>query len=223
MDYLFRREPPFVAFHNCRAFNMLYDRRPAPRQAAPEITRENVTATVKWFNAQKGFGFVSPDDGSPDAFLHASVLAASGVDSVNDGDSITCDLARGSKGPQVATIHQITPGSGGGAGGGGFDSRRSREPSGFGSGGGFGGGSSRSLRSGPSRVEGGESADGTVKWYKADRGFGFVSPDGGGKDIFVHASALERSGLDRLDPGQRVRMTVGQGLKGPQADRITLI
>lgn len=48
-------------------------------------------------------------------------------------------------------------------------------------------------------------AIGTVKWFNHDKGFGFISPDGGGKDDFVHISAVERSGLDGLDEGQRVR------------------
>ena len=58
---------------------------------------------------------------------------------------------------------------------------------------------------------------GTVKMYKADKGFGFVGQDNGGKDVFVHASALTRAGLSGLTEGQRVRMQVGQGQKGLEA------
>jgi cold shock CspA family protein len=64
---------------------------------------------------------------------------------------------------------------------------------------------------------------GTVKMYKADKGFGFVGPDDGGKDVFVHATALTRAGLSGLAEGQRVRMQVGQGKKGLEAQTIELM
>jgi cold shock CspA family protein len=64
---------------------------------------------------------------------------------------------------------------------------------------------------------------GTVKIYKADKGFGFVGQDGGGKDVFIHATALARAGLSRLAEGQRVRMQVGQGQKGLEAQTIELL
>jgi cold shock protein len=58
---------------------------------------------------------------------------------------------------------------------------------------------------------------GTVKWYNATKGFGFIAPDRGGKDIFVHASALERAGMMGLAEGQRVAVGVAEGQKGPEA------
>jgi CspA family cold shock protein len=64
---------------------------------------------------------------------------------------------------------------------------------------------------------------GTVKMYKADKGFGFVGQDGGGKDVFVHATALARAGLSGLTEGQRVRMQVGQGRKGLEVQTIELL
>jgi CspA family cold shock protein len=57
---------------------------------------------------------------------------------------------------------------------------------------------------------------GTVKWYNPDKGFGFISPRDGGRDVFVHATALERAGLSTLQEGQPVRMQVVQGAKGPE-------
>ena len=62
---------------------------------------------------------------------------------------------------------------------------------------------------------------GTVKWYSAEKGFGFVSPEGGGRDVFVHATALERSGITPLTEGQAVNMKVVQGKKGPEAATLT--
>jgi CspA family cold shock protein len=63
---------------------------------------------------------------------------------------------------------------------------------------------------------------GKVKWYNPTKGFGFVSVDDGGKDVFVHASALQASGLADLAEGQQVRMQVAQGQKGREAVRISL-
>jgi cold shock CspA family protein len=64
---------------------------------------------------------------------------------------------------------------------------------------------------------------GTVKLYKVDKGFGFIGQDDGGKDVFVHATALARAGLSGLTEGQRVRMQVGQGKKGLEAQTIELL
>ena len=64
-------------------------------------------------------------------------------------------------------------------------------------------------------------AEGTVKWFNADKGYGFVSPEGGGEDLFVHFSAIQGSGYKSLDEGQRVSYTVTQGQKGPQASEVT--
>jgi CspA family cold shock protein len=65
--------------------------------------------------------------------------------------------------------------------------------------------------------------EGAVKWFEAEKGYGFISPDGGGKDVFIHITALRRSGITALGPGQRVRVDVVDGKKGLEADRITLI
>jgi len=63
--------------------------------------------------------------------------------------------------------------------------------------------------------------EGTVKWFNADKGFGFISPAEGGEDLFVHFSAIQTQGYKSLDEGQRVQFNVGQGQKGPQATDVT--
>lgn len=162
----------------------------------PEPSRRDISAVVKWFNRAKGFGFVQPSDGSPDAFLHVSVLEQLGRSELDEGTTITCDIADGHKGPQVAEIHNVdestaSPSSGGGGGShaGGFT----------------------------------EEFEGTVKFFNVEKGFGFIKPDDGGRDVFISARTLERAGLNMLESNQRVRVGTRMGLKGPMAESVTLI
>ncbi len=162
----------------------------------------SVRATVKWYNPDKGFGFVQLADGSGDAFLHVSVVERGGHASVPPGATLEVRAAPGPKGPQVTEIISIDA------------STASQEPP---------------RRPRPERpayppanrvtVE----ELGTVKWYNANKGFGFIAQDRGGKDIFVHASTLERSGIMDLAEGQRVAVDVADGQKGPEAVGLRLI
>ncbi len=63
-------------------------------------------------------------------------------------------------------------------------------------------------------------AQGTVKWFNAEKGFGFITPDGGGSDVFVHYSEIQANGFRSLDENQRVEFEIGQGTKGPQAQGV---
>ncbi|NYZ16729.1 cold shock domain-containing protein [Azospirillum sp. RWY-5-1] len=199
----------------------MYDRPQRGGHRAPEITHRNVRATVKWFNPTKGFGFVTPEDGSPDAFLHATVVQFSGHDALADGTTIVCDLSRGPKGPQVANIHSVDTSTASASPRSGGDRMGGDRMGGGGYGGGGGGGGRGGYRDygAPSDSE---TVDGTVKWFNVTKGFGFIAPADGGKDIFVHKSALDRSGLDGIADGEQVRVTVRQGAKGPEAVRVEL-
>jgi len=164
-------------------------------RAPVEPTQTGVTAVVKWFNPTKGFGFVRLDDGAPDAFLHASVLERSGHRAVAEGASLVCDIGDGQRGPQVLAIHSVTEAEGSSAGMGG------------------------SMGADPAE----STLEGTVKFFNAQKGFGFILPDDGGRDVFFSAATLERAGLNALESNQRVRVAIRMGHKGPMAQSIELV
>jgi CspA family cold shock protein len=155
--------------------------------------------TVKFFNSAKGFGFISPDDGGADVFVHISAVERSGLNGLNDGDQVSFEMEQDRRSGKMAAVDldllaAAPPGAGGG--------RPSRPP--FGGGAPRSGGAPRdSYGSGGGGSVGG-SGTGVVKWFNATKGFGFIQPDGGGADVFVHVSAVERAGLQRLDEGQPV-------------------
>src|SRR5438034_10825513 len=64
---------------------------------------------------------------------------------------------------------------------------------------------------------------GVVKWFKSEKGYGFITPDDGGKDCFVHFSAIQGGGFRKLEEGQKVEFEIGQGQKGPQAENVVAL
>ena len=180
------------------------ERQPEYFSPRPTLTQgsDPVEASVKWFNADKGYGFVTVVGGS-DAFLPARALEAAGHSSVPDGARLKVRIGQGPKGPQVAEVIEVDTSTAQ------VMSTTGRRPA------------SRPQRQ--SGVGSTEECVGSVKWYNPDKGFGFVGQNGGGKDVFVHATTLDRGGLSGLAEGQRVRMQIGQGQKGPEARSIELL
>lgn len=184
------------------------DVRPKIRKSAPPAgvhALEPVDAVVKWFNPEKGFGFVTMV-GGPDAFIHGRIVTAAGYRSLSEGMHLKVLIGPGQKGPQVSTVLEVDTSAEGTVEHVGRPRRSSQRQA-----------SERQV-DGPI-----EECVGSVKWYDAERGFGFIGRDTDGKDVFVHVKALERGGLSRLAEGQRVRMKFYRGEKGPEARSVQLI
>jgi CspA family cold shock protein len=169
---------------------------PGPRRQVP--AGPPVSGKIKWFNAEKGFGFVTLDDGSGDAFLHASVVERSGHDaqSLQPGATLQMRIGQGLKGPQVSEVLEVDTSTA-------AVSPKPRPASRF--------QERRPVERTPSRMTG------TVKWYSPAKRFGFVAVDSGRAEVFVHAEVLQRSGIATLSEGQRVEMEVVEGHKGLEA------
>jgi CspA family cold shock protein len=164
---------------------------------------DGADGTVTWYDAGKGFGFITPDSGDQDVFVHARALSGD-IAELAEGDRVSYRLSEGEKGAQAQGVRLVGgSGSRGGRGAGG------RGPAGR-------GGQGRPTQShGPTR-----GGQGVVARYDAGRGFGFITPDDGGPDLFVHVSVV-REGTDLFE-GDRVRFQVRQSDRGPQADRVDL-
>jgi cold shock protein len=170
-----------------------------------------VDATVKWFNPEKGFGFTELADGSGDAFLHIGTLQASGHDTVAPGSKLRVQVGQGAKGPQITKVLEVDAST--------ATEQAPRSGPRMGAGAGAGGARTPRFRPDPSTAV---EMVGTVKWYNGDKGFGFVSSEDGGKDIFVHVSVLGAAGLVHLAEGQLVTMRVVETPKGREAISIAL-
>lgn len=167
------------------------------QQRPPSRSTEAVDAEVLWFNVSKGFGFVRLTDGA-EVYLHINVLEAAGSRGVTEGTLLKVNVDEGPRGLQVTQVVEIGYGS-------------LTAPSHV-----------QSVGGAVSETSAAVETEGTVKWYDADKGFGFISPDRGEKDIFIHATALNRAGLSGLAEGQRVLVECAQGKKGPEVRSVRL-
>lgn len=154
-------------------------------------------AKPKWFSTIKGFGFVSPVDGSPDAFLHMGTLEAAGLAAPGEGAELVCEIGPGKKGPQVLRVMEMH---------GGVARPRSGAP-----------------YHDAAEIEGATAVPCTVRWYCSIRGYGFLAREDGADDVFVDAKTLRQSGLSILGKDQHVIGMVVIAAKGPEARAVRLV
>jgi CspA family cold shock protein len=160
----------------------------------PQVVGEG-KGVVKFFNPQKGFGFIVRDDGGEDVFVHISAVEQAGLTDLADGQPLEFTLV--DRGGRVSATNlriegepmAVERGGGGGAGGGG----------------------------GPQRQLTGEKASGTVKFFNSMKGFGFIQRDDGQPDAFVHISAVERAGMPTLNEGDRLEFELEVDRRGKYA------
>ncbi len=152
-----------------------------------------VSGTIKWFDAVKGYGFIVPSDGSNDILLHLSCLKQSGYETALEGARVVCEAVQRPKGMQALRVIEMDETTA---------VRAVQAPR----------GPARAAE--PRITDVGPQEDVLVKWFNRARGYGFVSRGEGTPDIFVHMETLRRCGMRELRQGQRVRVRFGNGPKG---------
>ncbi len=169
---------------------------------------KEIRGAVKWFNVVKGYGFITPDDGTADVFLHLSVLRQAGHGRLLPGATVVCEAIAGAKGLQAHRIVEVDNSTA---------EPEARMP-------GPGPGPGHEPRAYMPRLPAGDGdlMDATVKWFNPHRGYGFVCADENQADIFVHMVTLRRAGMQLLETGQTVSVRVVQGPKGLMATDIRL-
>ncbi len=163
------------------------------QSSPPEENLSIVKMHLKWFNGAKGFGFLVPDKGDFDAFLHITTLQQAGLHSIGEGAILMCKVFSGDKGCQVREITEVLD-----------KGAASTIPE-------------------IDEETGTITMGGIVKWYKPEKGFGFIIPDDGMKDIFIHKTLLDKLEISELEAGQRVKVTLKFVDKGREAVDMKLI
>jgi|GEM_PF-11596 len=172
----------------------------------PQVVGE-AKGIVKFFNGQKGFGFIVRDDGGEDVFVHISAVEQAGLTGLAEGQPLEFTLV--DRGGRISATDLKIDGEP-------MPVEDRGPPRDRDSEGGYGGGAGAS-RGGPQRQLTGEKATGTVKFFNATKGFGFITRDDGQPDAFVHISAMQRAGIPTLQEGDRLEFELEVDRRGKTA------
>ncbi len=169
------------------------------------------SGVVKFFNGQKGFGFIVRDDGGDDVFVHISAVEQAGLTGLAEGQPLKFTLV--DRGGKVSATELVIDGEPLPV------PERDQAPprEARGGPGGDRGAPGGGERGGPMRQLTGEKASGTVKFFNAMKGFGFIQRDDGQPDAFVHISAVERAGMSSLNEGDRLDFELEVDRRGKYA------
>jgi len=162
----------------------------------PQVVGEG-KGVVKFFNPQKGFGFIVRDDGGEDVFVHISAVEQAGLTDLADGQPLEFTLV--DRGGRISATNLRIEGEPMAV-----ERSSSSAPAG-------------GDRGGPQRQLTGEKATGTVKFFNSMKGFGFIQRDDGQPDAFVHISAVERAGIPTLNEGDRLEFEIEVDRRGKYA------
>jgi len=159
--------------------------------------------TVKWFNSQKGFGFITPSSGGEDLFVHQSAIKADGFRTLSEGAEVSFNKISEQGKDKAVDVTELGGGDGGRGKGGGR-------------------GKQSAPRKWPEGVDPTAGKQiGAVKWFNAEKGFGFIAPANGNEDLFVHQSAIHAPGFRSLMEGEEVEFKVVDGGGKLKAEEVT--